>query len=53
MKTCSILQQRDRGRVIDCGRPAKYVLPDGRGVCGIHARHTPKAYLVPVEPSVR
>jgi len=39
MKTCETLQQADRGRVIDCNRPAKYVLPDGRGVCGIHARY--------------
>lgn len=38
LKTCDILQQHDRGRTIDCGRPAKFILEDGRGACGIHGR---------------
>lgn len=48
-KTCGILQRPDSGRrtaSLDCGRPAKFKLADGRGVCGIHARGIPKPTLL-------
>ena len=50
MTTCSILQQRDRGRPTDCGRPAKYVARDGTPFCGIHARRSPWAMLPASDP---